>query len=265
VDDIDLTRSDRFTKLGVLVIVVLVLAGSAAQLIDYQYFGLRIRSLEPASGGGVFGVIGDIAIATAAVSAWVLAERVRSVRPAAAALAALVTFLAADHVTRLHENIPDWLAFYVPVLVVSFICLVAVSRGRSGRTKFRANPGAGLAVDGLIGAGLLLLCFSFLLHVLGWLLGLGINDTTGFAYEAKAAVKHSTETAGWFLIALGLLRLAFPARDPKRGQRLNHSLGGWKSWGSDLGCAQRTRCCVIPLRPASAPADVSTHVPINAS
>lgn len=213
-DDIDLTRSDRFTKLGVLVIVVLVLAGSAAQLINYEFFGLRIRSLEPGSDGGVFGVVGDIAIATAAVSAWVLAARVRSARPAAAALAALVTFLAADHVTRLHENIPDWLAFYVPVLGASFICLVAVSRGSSGRTKFRANRGGGLAVDSLIGAGLLLLCFSFLLHVFGWLVSLGITDTTGFAYQAKAAVKHASETAGWFLIALGLLRLGFPARGP---------------------------------------------------
>jgi hypothetical protein len=214
VDDIDLTRSDRFTKLGVLVIVVLVLAGSAAQLINYEFFGLRIRSLEPGSDGGVLGVVGDIAIATAAVSAWVLAARVRSARPAAAGLAALVTFLAADHVTRLHENIPDWLAFYVPVLGASFICLVAVSRGSAGRTRSRANRGAGLAVDSLVGAGLLLLCFSFLLHVFGWLVSLGITDTTGFAYQAKAAVKHATETAGWFLIALGLLRLGFPARGP---------------------------------------------------
>jgi hypothetical protein len=158
--------------------------------------------------------IGDIAIAAAAASAWVLAARVRSARPAAAALAALLTFLAADHVTGLHDNIPDWLAFYFPVLVASFVCLLVVSRGPSGRTKFRAHRAGGLAVDRLIGAGLLLLTFSFLLHGLGWLVSLGIADTTGFAYQAKAAAKHATEIAGWFIVALGLLRLGLPARGP---------------------------------------------------
>ena len=127
---------------------------------------------------------------------------------------ALLTFLAADHATGLHEHIPDWLAFYFPVLVASFICLFVVSRGPSGRTKFRAHRAAGLSVDGLIGAGLLLLTFSFLLHGLGWLVSLGISDTTGFAYQAKAAVKHATEIAGWFIVALGLLRLGLPARGP---------------------------------------------------
>jgi hypothetical protein len=69
-------------------------------------------------------------------------------------------------------------------------------------------------VDRLIGAGLLLLTFSFLLHVLGvrLLVNLGVADTAGFAYQAKATVKHATEVAGWFLIALGLLRLGLPAR-----------------------------------------------------
>jgi hypothetical protein len=214
VDDIHPAPAARFTKLGAFVTVVVVLAGSAAQLINYKFFGLRIRSLNPGSDGGVFGVIGEIALAAAAVSAWVLAARVRSTRPAAASLAVLLTFLAADDVARLHDDIPDWLAFYLPVLVASFICLVAVSRGSSGRPRFRAGRGAGRAVDRLIGAGLLLLTFSFLLHVLGvrLLVNLGVADTAGFAYQAKATVKHATEVAGWFLIALGLLRLGLPAR-----------------------------------------------------
>jgi hypothetical protein len=214
VEDFRDTPSARFTKLGIFVTIVVVLAGSAAQLINYEFFGLRVRALDPGSDGGVFGVIGDIALAAAAVSAWVLAARVRSARPAAAALAALLTFLAADDVARLHDNIPDWLAFYLPVLVASFICLVAVSRAPSGRPQYRADRGAGRAVDRLIGVGLLLLTFSFLLHVLGvrLLVDLGVADTTGFAYQAKATVKHATEIGGWFLIALGLLRLDLPAR-----------------------------------------------------
>lgn len=212
-ENIHSARSARFTKLGIFVTIVVVLAGSAAQLINYQFFDLRIQALDPGSDGGVFGVIGDIALAAAAVSAWILTARVRSARPAAVALAALLTFLAADDVARLHDNIPDWLAFYLPVLVASFICLVAVSRGPSRRPQYRSDRGAGRAVDRLIGVGLLLLTFSFLLHVLGvrLLVDLGV-DTTGFAYQAKATVKHATEIAGWFLIALGLLRLGLPAR-----------------------------------------------------
>lgn len=154
--------------------------------------------------------MGDIALTATAVSAWMLAVRVRSTRPLAAALATLLTFLAVDDVTRLHEHIPHWLAFYLPVLATSFICLVAISRGPSRRPLFSAGHGANGTVDGLIGAGLLLVTLSFLLHMLGFA---GVADTTGFVYQAKAMIKHVTEIAGWLLIALGLLRLGLPARD----------------------------------------------------
>ena len=207
--------ANRFTKLGVFVTIAIVLAGSVALLINYGFFDKRIPALDPESDGGVFGVISDIALAAAAVSAWVLAARVRSVRPVAVVLAALLTFLAADQVVRLHDHIPHWLAFYLPVLAASFLCLVAVARGISGRPQFRADHGASRAVDRLIDSGLLLLAFSFFLHVFGprLLLDFGLSDTTGWAYQIKAVVKHGTEVAGWFLIALGLLRLGF--RVPK--------------------------------------------------
>lgn len=206
--------ANRLTKLGVLVTIALVLAGSAAQLVNYGFFDQRIPALDPGSDGGVFGVIGDLALVSAAVSAWVLATRVRSARPVAAVLAALLTFLAVDSVVRLHDHIPHWLALYLPVLVASFICLAAVALSTSGRPQFRVDRGTGRAVDRLIGVGLLLLAFSFLLHEFGprLLLDLGASDTTGWSYATKAVVKHATEIAGWLLIALGLLRLGFPGR-----------------------------------------------------
>jgi hypothetical protein len=159
----------------------------------------------------VFGVIGDLALASAAVAAWVLTARVRSARPVAPVLAALLTFLAVDSVARLHDHIPHWLAFYLPVLVASFICLAAVALSTSGRPQFRVDRGTGRAVDRLIGVGLLLLAFSFLLHEFGprLLLDLGVSDTAGWPYATKAVVKHATEIAGWLMIALGLLRLGF--------------------------------------------------------
>jgi hypothetical protein len=202
--------TDRFTKLGVLVTIFVVLPGSAAQLINYGFFHQEVPALDPGSDAGVFGAIDDIALAAAAVSAWVLAARVRPARPVAATLAMLLTFLATDKVVRLHDHIPHWLAFYLPVLAASFLCLMAVARGSSGRPQFRVDHGAGrAAVDRLIGVGLLLLAFSFLLHLLGvrLLVVLGVSDTTGLAYEIKAVVKHGTEVAGWLLIAIGLLRL----------------------------------------------------------
>jgi hypothetical protein len=206
--------TNRFTKLGVLVTIVVVLAGSAAQLINYGFFDQKIPALDSASDGGVFGAIGDIALATAAVSAWILAARARPARPLAATLAVLLTFLATDKVARLHDHIPHWLAFYLPVLVASFLCLAAVARGLSGGPQFRVDRGAGpAAVDRLISVGLLLLAFAFLLHLLGvhLLLILGFSDT-GLAYQIKAVVKHGAEVAGWLLIALGLFRLGLPRR-----------------------------------------------------
>jgi hypothetical protein len=207
--------TSRLTKFGVIVTIVVVIAGSAAQLINYGFLGQRFPALDPGSDGGVFGVTGDIALAAAAVSAWILAARMRSARSVAVALAGLLTFLATDKVARLHDHIPHWLAFYLPVLVASFVCLVAVGRAFSGRPQAHAGRGAGRHVmDRLIGAGLLLLVLSFFLHVFGMrlLLELGLSGTAGLAYQIKAVVKHGTEVAGWLLIALGLLRLGLPRR-----------------------------------------------------
>src|SRR5215471_3373855 len=199
--------ADRFTRLGIIVTVLVVVAGAAAQLIDYAFFGQRIRALDSASGGGVFGVIGDFAVAAAAVSAWLLAVRVRPARWVAA-LAALLTFLAADRVTGLHEHISHWLAFYLPVLLASFMGLAAVARGPSGRLRFGFYRGIRRPVAArLIGVGLALLAFSFLLHVAGQrlMLELGVNSE-GLAYQIKVVAKHGAEVAGWLLITLGLLR-----------------------------------------------------------
>ena len=207
--------TNRLTTFGVTLTVAVVLAGSAAELLNYGFFNQRFPGLDPGSDGGVFGTIGDVALVAAAFSAWVLAARVRSARSVAVALAGLLTFLATDKVARLHDHIPHWLAFYLPVLVVSFICLMAIARASSGRLQVHPDRGAGrLAMDRLIGAGLLLLAFSFFLHVFGQrlLLDLGLSDTAGLAYQIKAVAKHGTEVAGWLLVTIGLLRFGVSRR-----------------------------------------------------
>ena len=67
-------------------------------------------------------------------------------------LAVLLAFLAVDQATALHGNVPHWPVFYLPVLVTTFGCLVALTRGTS--------------VQRLVGVSLGLLIFFSLLHVL---------------------------------------------------------------------------------------------------
>lgn len=227
----------RRTRLGIAATIVVAAAGSAAQLIDYAFFGLRIRALDSASNGGVFGVAGDVAVAAAAFSAWVLAARVLAARarPArwVAALAGLLTFLAADHVTGLHERISHWLAFYLPVLLASFACLAAAAWG-----------------DRLIRVGLALLGISFLVHVFGQrlVLGLGANPAD-LAYQFKLVVKHGTEVAGWLLIALGLLRLrGGPGTDAARIRGQGFIQDAASSRGGDRARSRARRHAQGPAR-----------------
>ena len=201
--------ANRFTKAGVLATILIELGASAAELIAHG-LGLNIPMLDSASDGGVFGALVDTAVAAAAASAWLVTARVRSARPVAVVLAVLLTFLAVDQVAGLHDRIPHWLAFYLPVLLAAFVCLAAMARGVPGLPPVRAGQGPeGAVIRRLVGVGLGLLVFSFFLHLFGerLLAGLGASSPAGWAYQVKAVVKHGTEVAGWLLITLGLLRL----------------------------------------------------------
>jgi hypothetical protein len=171
-----------------------VLAGTAAQLIGYGFFHGRVPALDSASDGGLFGLVGDISIAAATVAAWMVLLRMRPVGLAMVVLPPLLTFLTVDKVVRLHDQIPHWLLFYLPVLAVAFFAVVAVARRLSPRCVR------------LTAIGLALLIGSFGLHQYGeWLLyHLGGSDT-GWLVQVKAVVKHGLEVAGWFLVALGLV------------------------------------------------------------
>jgi hypothetical protein len=208
------TKAGRFTRIGVVTTIVVVLAASAAELIAHG-LDLNIPVLDSASDGGVFGALVDVAMAAAAASAWLVVARARSARSVATVLAVLLTFLAVDQVTGLHNRVPHWLAFYLPLLLAALVCLVAIARGFPGLPRVRTSPGApDGVVERLVGAGLVVLVFSFLLHLFGerLLAGLGASSPAGWAYQVKAVVKHGTEAAGWLLISLGLLRLGLPGR-----------------------------------------------------
>jgi hypothetical protein len=183
----------RLIAVGIAAVGGVVLAGTAAQLIGFGVFHGRVRALDSASDGGLFGLVGDISIAAATVAAWVVLVRVRPVRVATVVLPPVLTFLTVDKTFRLHDRIPHWLVFYLPVLAVTFVAVAAVARGLS-RPCVR-----------LTAVGLALLIGSFLLHQYGeWLLHYLGGSDAGWLFQVKAAVKHGLEVAGWFIIALGL-------------------------------------------------------------
>jgi hypothetical protein len=167
--------------------------GRAAQLIGYGLFHGRIPALDSASDGGLFGLVGDISIAAATLAAWTVLLRIRPRTIAMVALPLLLSFLTIDKISRLHDHIPGWLVFYLPVLAATFVVVAAVARRLSPRS-FRITA---IALALLVG--------SFLLHEYGeWLLIRVGGSTTGWMFQVKAVVKHGLEVAGWLFVALGL-------------------------------------------------------------
>jgi len=170
----------------------LVVAGSAAQLIDYAFFHLRIGVLDSSDDGGVFGVVGDLAVVSAAAGAWLLLIRSRST-VLTVALPVLLTFLSIDKLLRLHDHIPRYLLVYFPVLAGTLVCVVGLCR-RLPRSLAR-----------LMTVGLVLLAGSFALHVFGEPLLQVMNSAhLEWLVQVKVTVKHGCEVEGWFLIAIAL-------------------------------------------------------------
>lgn len=187
------TGTDRLVAIGIAATTGIVLAGSAAQLIGYGLFHGRVPALNSASDGGLFGLIGNVSIATATLAAWIVLLRIRPRTVAMVTLPLVLSFLTIDKVFRLHDHVPGWLVFYLPLLAATFLAIAAVARRLSPRC-FR-----------LTAIALALLVGSFLLHQYGeWLLVHVGGSTTGWMFQVKAVVKHGLEVAGWFLIALGL-------------------------------------------------------------
>jgi hypothetical protein len=183
----------RLIAIGISATTGIVLAGTAAQLIGYGVFHGRVPALNSASDGGLFGLVGNISIAAATLAAWIVLLHIRPRTIAMVALPLLLSFLTIDKISRLHDRIPGWLVFYLPVLAATFVVTAAVARRLSPRC-FR-----------LTAIALALLVGSFLLHEYGeWLLFRVGGSTTGWMFQVKAVVKHGLEVAGWFFVALGL-------------------------------------------------------------
>ena len=186
-------ETGRLIAIGIAATTGIVLAGTVAQLVGYGLFHGRIPALNSASDGGLFGLVGNISIAAATLAAWIVLLRMGPRDIAMVSLPVLLTFLTIDKIFRLHDHIPHWFVFYLPVLAATFVAIAAAARRLSLRS-FR-----------LTAIALALLVGSSLLHEYGgWLLFHLGGSSTGWPYQIKAVVKHGSEVAGWFLIALGL-------------------------------------------------------------
>lgn len=175
----------------------LVIAATAAELVNYA-FRLDVPALDASGDGGAFGAIGDAALWCAAITAAVLAARVRG--RVNVALAILLTFLALDKTLRLHDSVAHWPAYYLPILCATFACLVAAARRLP-------PPSARLMIWAVA-----LLAVSLLVHFSGDTVLERLGATgEGWPYHLKAVIKHGSELAGWLTVTLSLA-LGVPAR-----------------------------------------------------
>ncbi len=180
--------SDRAIRIGLSVALAAVLGQIVTQLIDFQVYGLRIAVLDSDTHASIFGVASLVAQAAAAAAAAV--RGVHAVRRAGWFL--LAAILALLLVVR--AVLPD----DPPLLVVplAFVCAMVWSLTTTDPARTRR----------IVRAALALLAFSFVVHIVG----LKIVEALGYgyrswAYELKGLLKHTTELAGWILVATGLL------------------------------------------------------------
>lgn len=188
-----LARTKHLIAAGIAATGVLVFAGTVTQLIDYGFLHGRVAALDSATDGGIFGVIGDAALALAAAAAWTVLIRMRPVTAATVALPPLLTFLAIDKTYRFHDHIPHWIVFYLPVLAAAFVAMVSIARRLSSRCLR------------LIVIALAMLTGAFLINRTGdWILRVVGGYDNGWMWQIKGIIKHGLEMAGWLLTALGL-------------------------------------------------------------
>jgi hypothetical protein len=186
-------RTKHLIAAGIVATGAVVLAGTAAQLIDYGFLDGRVAALDSATDGGIFGVVGDVSLALATAAAWTVLIRMRPVTAATVALPPLLTFLTIDKAFRFHDHIPHWIVVYLPVLAAVFVAAVSIARRLSSRC-FRVTA---IALAMLAGAFLINRSGDWILReVGGW--------DNGWMWQVKAVVKHGLEVAGWLLMALGL-------------------------------------------------------------
>ena len=176
---------DRACAVGILATAILVVAQVTAQLTDYAAFHSRIVALDSNSHTSVFGIASLAAQALAAIVAWRYARR----SPRRSLWVFVGSTIAILLVLRVSATFSSLLVVPTAALFVIW-WMGAEDLGSRGH---------------LLRVALLLLVFSFLVHVVGPKIISAIGaDSTSWAYEVKGILKHTTELAGWSLATLAV-------------------------------------------------------------
>jgi len=174
-------------SLGTVLTLVAVVCLILAQAIDYGLFQLRIGLLNSETHASIFGVASLAAQGLAALAA---AVRSRESRWSAGwmVVAALTAALLVARV-----GVSFRAALLLGPVAVLFLLIWYLTSD---------DPEPGRAV---VRAGLAALVFSYAVHAFGphVVAALGYGENT-WPYQMKGMLKHSTELAGWLLVAIGI-------------------------------------------------------------
>jgi hypothetical protein len=178
--------AQRVATTGVLITLATVIAQTAAQSIDFGVFDLRLRILDSNHHGSIFGAVSLLAqgatfAAIGARSAWA------SRRLGWLLLAALVGVLLFLRIANAYNAL-----MLLPLVAVISVLLWRVTS---------ADPAPARAI---VLSALLLLGFSFGMHALLPKVDSLSSAGDSWAFQIKAMLKHSTELAGWMLLAVGI-------------------------------------------------------------
>jgi hypothetical protein len=168
----------------------LVVAETAAHLVDFGVYGLRVGLLDADSDAGLFPWLETLLLVAGALLAVTRARTAPVHGWRFAALAAGLAFVAAGSRLHLRDTAEGpWL--YAPVLAAVALLLWAALPGRQARP--------------FVVAALACLAVSLGIHELAPPLLARVGSGPGdWVYEVKIALKQATELAGWTLVACAL-------------------------------------------------------------
>jgi hypothetical protein len=195
--------STQILTAGILLTAAVVLAQTAGQWIDFQFFDLRLRVLDSDHHASVFGALSIFAEAVAAGAIGL--RGVSGRRLAWLPVAAVVGVLTAPRALMRYE--PVFERYDVPIVVaplaVVFVALCALTFRDARRVRFT------------VWGSLVLLTFSFALHAIGPQADVATTTDLArhtWAYQVTGMLKHGAELAGWMLLATGMAAGSFGSR-----------------------------------------------------
>jgi hypothetical protein len=179
---------DGSIVIGLLATIAAVLALIVTQSIDFSVYNLRIAALDSDVHASIFGVASLAAQGAAALAATARAARSER-RTLWLVLATLLSALLVFRILSTYEGV-----LLLPPVAVIFVLLWDLTSDDPSRPR------------ALVRGALVLLVFSFVVHAVGPRIVAALGDGVHtWPYQAKGILKHTTEMAGWMLVATGVV------------------------------------------------------------